>query len=136
MTESQQYELNVLNELIVTTLKRAQDYKDAAKSTDAPLAIDFAKRAREHFEAAGKLQDRVKVLQEKAGARSQFLSAAYAVLIGRNELGFDDEWIERRFEKALRDIRISDLVRSIIYAAHACIGDRTWLQKSPGTVNI
>jgi len=125
MTQSQEYELHVLNELIVATLDRAQDYREAATKANPPLSSTFAQRAREHIEAAEQLNKQVRALRGRPATSNSILGAAYTALTRRDEQCIDDEMTQECFEKAIKDIRISDLVRSVIYAARARIDDAT-----------
>ncbi len=131
MTQSQEYELHVLNELIVATLDRAHDYREAAAKADASLASTFAHRAREHIEAAEHLNRQVRALRGKPASSTSILGAAYSALARNDDQGIDDEITQQCFEKALNDIRISDLVRSVIYAARARIDDAACLPTNP-----
>jgi hypothetical protein len=121
MTQSQQYELRVLTELIVTTLDRAQSYREAALRADAALAATFVQRACEHFQAVEQLRKQARALRGKPANTASIFGAARSATTRQQCV--DDGSTQLCFEKALRDIRISDLVRSVIYAARARIDD-------------
>jgi hypothetical protein len=121
MTESQEYELHVLNELIVAALDRAQAYTEAAALASNGLAGTFSKRAGEYLEAADTLKSHVNSIRAQPASANSILASAYSAINRRFEQGIDDELTMKRFERAVGDMRLSGIVRTTIDSARARI---------------
>lgn len=121
MTESQEYELHVLNELIVAALDRAQAYTEAAGLAKDGIANSFSRRAGEYLEAADTLKRHVQSIRAQPANANSILASAYSAINRRFEQGVDDEFTVKRFERAVGDLRLSGIVRTTIDSARARI---------------
>jgi uncharacterized protein (TIGR02284 family) len=121
------YDIDVLNALIETTLDSVDGYAEAAKEArDSRFESAFRTRAAERREVATRLQEEVRRLGGKpedegsvlAAAHRQFLEIRNAFAKGDqavvDEVERGEDVIKERYEKALRDDRVSPQTRDVI----------------------
>ncbi|MCU0758750.1 MAG: PA2169 family four-helix-bundle protein [Steroidobacteraceae bacterium] len=121
------HDVDVLNALIETTLDSINGYEEAAKdASDTRFESIFRERAAERREVALRLQEEVRRLGGDPEDEGSVLAAAHRQFLGiRNAFGKGDQAvvdevergedvIKERFEKALRDDRISAPTREVV----------------------
>lgn len=126
-TDSNHYDVDVLNGLIETTLDSREGYGEAAKEArDSRFASLFEMRAAERREVANRLQEEVRRLGGEPEDEGSVLAAAHRQFLGiRSAFGRGDQAvvdevergedvIRERFERAMRDDRVSSQTRDVI----------------------
>lgn len=121
------YDIDVLNGLIETTLDSVNGYEEAAQAArESRFASTFRIRAGERREIARHLQEEVRRLggtpdddgSVLAAAHRQFLEIRNAFVRGDRavveELERGEDVIKERYERALRDDRVSPSTRQLV----------------------
>ncbi|HTE41605.1 MAG TPA: hypothetical protein VK629_12285 [Steroidobacteraceae bacterium] len=125
MNNSQEYDLHVLNELIVMALRSADVYEEAAPATDMLQAPLFKQCAVARMELASQLQDQVLAFEGRPAGSQSIVAAAsaaaeqpHASAAFNIDIGYDEHAFLDRFDAALNDLRVSDPIRSSIGDAY------------------
>lgn len=121
------YDIDVLNALIETTLDSVNGYEEAAQAArDSQFGAAFRSRAAQRREIAGHLQEEVRRLggtpeddgSALAAAHRQFLEIRNAFARGDQavveEVERGEDVIRERYERALRDDRVSPSTRQLV----------------------
>jgi uncharacterized protein (TIGR02284 family) len=121
------YDIDVLNGLIETTLDSIDGYEEAAKDAkDSRFESIFLSRAVERREVAMRLQEEVRRLGGEPEDKGSMLAAAHRRFLDlRNaftrgdqavvdEVERGEDVIKERFEKAMRDDRVTPQTRDVI----------------------
>jgi hypothetical protein len=127
VTQAQEYELHVLNELIVAAIQSIDIQSNEQPEEHAQTAVEQLDDSLAcRLEVAECLRSRVLALQGKPAARDSILAAAYAVLHGAVpkqvktksdvEIAAQDgsDFLVERLIAALRDPRISAATKATI----------------------
>ncbi len=125
------HDIKVLNELIMTTLDSADGYSEAAKDSENPTFKDlFTQWAQERREVVRELQGQVRVLGGEPETGGTMLAATHRAFLNiRDRLSKGDkgvvaevergeDYIKAKFEDALDDEDLSDIVRPVLGRAY------------------
>lgn len=128
---TQDHDIEVLNGLIETTLDSADGYREAAKETDnTAYRAAFTSRSTERSAVAVDLQTAVRSLGGEpeedgsvlAKAHRVFLDVKHSVLRDEqavvNSVENGEDHIKARFEKAMKDDKVSATTRETIRRAY------------------
>jgi hypothetical protein len=111
MTNSQEYALHVLNEIIVASVASA---KNPRCSADADARASVSSLVERRLELADKLRKQVDAIQGRAADNNSILAAAFAAMSANardpEELHHEDR-LQQRIAMALEDVRLSPIVR-------------------------
>ena len=131
---SSNHDVQVLNRLIESTIDSAHGYREASREASGPrFASTFASRAQERAQVAQLLQRQVRALGGQADTESSVLARTRRVFVDlRSSLGAGDaavvseiergeDYIQTRFEHALRDQALSLPTRSVIMQAYVSV---------------
>lgn len=133
MSETE-HDVEVLNELIETTIDSANGYGEAAKEVDnTRFASTFASRAQERAQVTTQLQQQVRTLGGEPDDEGTVLAKAHRMFVNLrkslhasdkavvDEVERGEDHIKAKFEKALKDGELSPPTRSVIMQAYVSV---------------
>ncbi|MBC7984733.1 MAG: PA2169 family four-helix-bundle protein [Candidatus Obscuribacterales bacterium] len=131
MKDLNTHDIKVLNELITTTLDSADGYSEAAKDAANPTFKNlFSQWAQERRQVVNELQGQVRILGGQPETDGSVLGSAHRVFLNiRDSLSKGDkgvveevergeDYIKAKYEEALDDEDLSDLVRPVLGRAY------------------
>lgn len=134
MNAEVRHDINVLNELIETTLDSADGYGEAAKDANTPAVKNlFTRWSDDRRQVVAELQQRVRDLGGEPEDDGSMLASAHRVFVNirealnKSDKGVIDEvergedFIKSKYERALEDEDLSLEVRQSVIRAYASV---------------
>jgi uncharacterized protein (TIGR02284 family) len=131
MKDHSTHDIKVLNELILTTIDSVEGYSEAAKEADNPTFKSlFSQWAQERQRVVGELQGQVRSLGGEPVTEGSVLGSAHRVFLNIrdslskgdtgviNEVERGEDYIKEKYEEAMEDHDISELVRPVLARAY------------------
>lgn len=134
MADVKEHDIEVLNDLIETTLDSAEGYGEAAKNAESPsIKSLFSQWAADRRQVVSELQGEVRVLGGEPEDDGSVLASAHRVFLNlrdklsKGDKGVVDEvergedYIKARYEEALDDEDLSEPVREAVIRAYGSV---------------
>lgn len=131
MKDYSTHDIKVLNELITTTIDSVEGYSEAAKEAANPtFKTLFSQWAQERQRVVGDLQGQVRTLGGEPKTEGSAMGSAHRVFLNiRDSLSKGDkgvieevergeDYIKAKYEEAIEDDEISELVRPVLSRAY------------------